>query len=161
MSLCWQDQEARIDRLLRIVNAEDGFALAPGLEFQDIVLFACQNLWHLKDWIQSDPEFRAHDIVQLSRDIHTEPALLVCADIANRSKHHTLARSRTATSEVRWAGIHIDSGKGVDKRYYCITSEDPSSRFHGMEVREFFEECRRAWTRIISKHYLSAVGLDV
>ena len=51
MENSFKDQVARIDRLMAILEAKDCHALASGLESIDIVVFACQSMWHLKDWI--------------------------------------------------------------------------------------------------------------
>jgi hypothetical protein len=53
----FQQQEQRIDRLMKIIRSDDQYSLlVDALTFYDIVIFACQCMWHLKDWILNDPE---------------------------------------------------------------------------------------------------------
>jgi len=72
LELNWKDHEDRIRRVLRIINAENSFELCNGLPFDDIVIFACQCMWHLKDWIANDPSFGAKDLNSLMEEIHQE-----------------------------------------------------------------------------------------
>ena len=61
MEKCFQYQVERIDRLMKIVEADDPYHLASGLRAIDVMIFACQSMWHLKDWILNDSEFGAKD----------------------------------------------------------------------------------------------------
>lgn len=153
IALSWKEQEERIDRLLKIIEATNFLAVAPGLLFVDVVIFTCQSLWHLKDWVLADPEFGAQNPERLKQDIHSAKCLLVCADIANRSKHYGLSSPKTNTSHFRKAGINV--GPGIFQEYLWVISEAEEPPYHGMEIREFLQECRAAWRRIIDTHYLS------
>ena len=46
-------QIERIDRLMKIVEADNPHVLASGLLTIDVIKFACQSMWHLKDWIST------------------------------------------------------------------------------------------------------------
>lgn len=155
--LNWKDHEDRIRRLLSIINAENSFELCHGLLFDDIVIFACQSIWHLKDWIVNDPSFEAKDINKLTEEIHQEECLLVCADIANRSKHYRLRYPKTSSSQLKYAGIHLEPGEVISKEYRWIISDNERGRYHQMEIRQFLEECWATWQKLIIKHYLSKV----
>ena len=62
MEMFWQEQLERIDRLLIIINLENPpYGNVSNLTFFDIVIFTCQNMWHLKDWIINDVNFHAKD----------------------------------------------------------------------------------------------------
>jgi len=48
MEKYWQEQLNRIDRLLIIVNLENPpYGNVSNITFFDIVIFTCQNMWHL------------------------------------------------------------------------------------------------------------------
>jgi hypothetical protein len=66
----YQEQLARIDRLLLIIEADDPYKYFSGLLFYDILIFTCQSMWHMKDWILNDPKFGEKDHDSLNRDIH-------------------------------------------------------------------------------------------
>jgi hypothetical protein len=153
----FQEQEGRVDRLLRIIDAPDQQAQIGGLVFEDILIFAFQNMWHLRDWALNDPQFGALDRRALRDEIETNAYLRVCADLANGSKHFSLNNPRTTIAQSDQRGMYCDSGKGIFQVLYYLESTDPSSPFHGMEVRQFLGECRQEWRRIIDRHYLSDV----
>jgi hypothetical protein len=153
----YRDQLARIDRLLEIVAAPDQLSLAGNLAFEDVVMFACQSMWHLKDWLVADKSFHALDISRFLEDVHAAHCLMICADIANGSKHAALSRPKTSASLSDDAGIHLDGRMGIYQVFYYVVSADPSDPYHGMEVRPFLRECRATWQRIIDTHYLSGV----
>ena len=72
MEKYYQDQLERIDRLLEIINAKDPYSFIGQLQFEDIVIFTCQCIWHLKDWILNDVGFGAKDYNLLNKDIHSD-----------------------------------------------------------------------------------------
>lgn len=157
MPIHYQDQLERIDRLLAIVNAPDQNTEIGGLRFEDVLAFACQSMWHLKDWILNDPMFLPDDPSALVADIHSTRCLMICADIANGSKHAILSRPRTDFSLSESTGIHLDQRKGIFQVFYYIVSNDKDDPFHGMEVRPFLAQCRREWERLIDEHRLTGV----
>jgi len=156
----WREQEARIQRLLTIINADDPHKLISSLTFEDMIIITCQNMWHLKDWILSDSEFQSKNAAELHKDIHAQPCLMICADIANRSKHFKLRSSKTQTSEFKEGGMHLEPQKGIFQLYYWLVSENTSSPYHMMEIRDFLNECWDAWSEIIEKHYLSDIDIN-
>jgi hypothetical protein len=162
MPRLFQEQVARVDRLLELVNAEDQQAALSGtLMFQDILIFACQSMWHIRDWVLNDPYFAAKDKSVLRREIETNQYLLVCADLANGSKHFVLNRPRTTIRESDRQGIWVVPGDGIFQIRYYLESGDHSGPFHGMEIRAFLSACRAEWQSIIERHYMSEVGGDV
>ena len=157
MEQFFQEQLARIDRLLAILEADNMDWLLGKLEHYDIAVFACQAMWHLKDWIMNDPEFRAADPQALKDDIHAEECLLVCADLANGTKHLALNYPKTGSSFAGVTGLEFRSSEKVFKVFYYVAMTDTNSQFYWMELRTLLRSCREAWNRIIDKHWLSSV----
>jgi hypothetical protein len=159
MEKSYQDQLERIFRLMEIINAKDPHPLMGKLRFEDILFFACQCIWHLKDWVLNDSAFGARDLKQLKADIHSEKCLLICADLANGSKHLMLSRPKTAFDFAKRKGIRVNAEQGIFQRYYYIASADSTDPYHGMEIRDLLAECMDAWNRIIDKHWFSIIEL--
>ena len=151
----YKDQLDRIDRLMTIVEADNPYARVSGLDSLDIIVFACQSMWHLKDWIRNDARFGARDLDGLNRDIHASDSLLVCRDLANRSKHLSLRDPSTDARLSDDCGIHYEPSKGICRDIYYVVCQDPSGEYHGIEVRDLLRRCREDWQRIINRHYLS------
>jgi hypothetical protein len=156
----FQEQLERIDRLLKIVHSDDEHSpLGGALTFYDIVIFACQSMWHLKDWILNDPEFHPKDTKQLETDIHAEKCLLICADLANGSKHLVLKRPKVGASLWERQGIHDYPSQGIFQTFYYIVCSDHGDQYHGMEIRALLAAARQSWDTIIDRHHLSNVTL--
>lgn len=160
MDSSYRDQLDRIDRLMTVVESDNPRAWVSGLDGLDMVVFACQSMWHLKDWIFNDARFGAADRKELNGDIHQSLPLLICRDLANRSKHLTLDNPKTDARLSDHSGIHYEPSKGICREMYYILCHSPSEEYHGMEVRDLLRRCRSEWQRIINRHYLSRVDDD-
>ena len=160
MDNCYKDQLRRIDRLMTIVEADNLHDWVSGLDAIDIVIFACQSMWHLKDWIRHDVHFGARDIKEVEKEIHASRCLLVCADLANGSKHLSLANPKTDARLSEHSGFHYEPSKGICREIYYVVCNDPSDEYHGMEIRDLLRRCRNEWQRIINRHYLSKIDDD-
>jgi hypothetical protein len=134
MEKFYQEQVERIDRLMKVVEANDPYKVISGLSFYDIIVFTCQSMWHLKDWILNDPHFGASDQAELSKDIHATRCLLVCADIANGSKHLSLSRPKVGGALSQATGLHLDTEKGICQEFYYVCCSDRADGFHGIEI---------------------------
>jgi hypothetical protein len=158
MEMFWQEQLYRIDRLLITVNLDDPpYGNASNITFFDIVIFTCQNMWHLKDWILNDINFRTKDKKLLLEDIHNSECLLICSDIANGSKHLRLKNKKRGGEISNRTGIEINTAKNIFKELYYIDIDNHKSIFYRMEIRDFLNECRKTWQKIINKHHYSNV----
>jgi len=157
MEKYFQEQVERIDRLMKIVEASDPYKVMSGLLFYDVLIFTCQSMWHLKDWILNDPHFGASDIAALSDDIHSTRCLLICSDIANGTKHLSLNRPKIGSKLSDRTGLHLDTAKGIFQEFYYVSCDDPADEFHGMEIRTLIRRCRDSWEDLINRHYLSQV----
>ena len=157
MEKFWQEQLNRIDCLLRIINSEDPYKHISGLSFYDIVLFSCQNMWHLKDWIINDSNFHAKNKKLLEEDIHNSECLLISSDIANGSKHLKLKNIKKGGKISERRGTHVNFTKGIFKEFYYIDLNDHNSKYYGMEIRDFLNIYRQTWEEIINKHNYSDV----
>jgi hypothetical protein len=158
MEKCFQDQLERIDRLMKIILSDDQDSLlGAALTFEDAIFFTCQSMWHLKDWILNDPNFQAKNIEKLKADIHAKPCLLICADLANGSKHLTLTRPKVGATFTDRQGIELHTSKGIYKIYYYVICTDMNNQYYGAEIRKLLVDARRAWDEIIDVHYLSII----
>jgi len=147
----YRDQMDRSRRLLAILNANDWTKVASGLDSEDIVVFAAQCIWHVKDWILNDPTIDDLDVRSFNDAVHQDLYLMACADIANGSKHLRLENSKVGARLSEAGGIHLSSAEGVFKRFHYVVAEDKSLPFHGMEVRHLFDSCMENWERLIDR----------
>jgi len=74
---------------------------------------------------------------ELSKDIHATRCLLVCADIANGSKHLSLIRPKVGGALSEATGLHLDTEKGIFQEFYYVSCTDPADEFHGWKFVPF------------------------
>ena len=99
MEHLFQEQLERIDRLMEIIEADDPYNLIGAVTFYDCVIFTCQSIWHLKDWVLNDPKFGAKDRNVLKEEIHSAGCLMIVRDITDVSKHLKLTSGSRLTFE--------------------------------------------------------------
>ena len=155
MEHSFREQLERVDRLMTIVEADNPYKLATGLLTIDVIMFGCQSMWHLKDWILNDADFGAKDKDALKKDIYSSRCLLACADLANGSKHLSLNRPNFGSRIGDRTGVHIETSKGIYRELHYVVCANPSDEFHGMEIGTLLRHCRERWNSIINRHWLS------
>lgn len=139
----WQEQLERTVRFLeRIENQEQERNV-----YEDMMWAFFQNCWHLKDWIKHDEKVDQSVRNSIENDIKKCDSLMVCADLANRSKHSRLdkvirkhADAKGRTYNVRVGGA--DHGIDWD---YRIDSDDGRERW----ALEVAREAVKNWKELI------------
>ena len=85
----YKEQFNRIRRFLRRIEDQN----RKQLDYEDDFWAFCQNCWHLKDWIKNDPSLPPIAREAIEDEVKKYPALIIFADLANRSKHLELRPS--------------------------------------------------------------------
>ena len=134
MSYRFEEQLDRVRRfLVRIHDTERARR-----DYEDDLWSFFQNCWHLKDWIKNDPGVPSSVSSAIEGDVKKCESLMICADLANRSKHLDLHDARR---DADMPGRHIvavvNETSGADKPShttsavswdYRITLRDGSER---------------------------------
>ena len=149
----YKDQLLRVGRFLRRVEniARDQ------VEYEDDLWSFFQNCWHLKDWIKNDDALSQGCRDSVERDAEKFESLMICADLANRSKHLRLTKIRKDAN----LRVHIE----VQIQENVRTAESSSSVswqyavvFENGSQREALDVARSAvkdWKMLLSGHSLS------
>ena len=93
MELQYLEQYQRVKRCLGRLETKDGLPLESNedkTEYEDILLAFFQNCWHLKDWIKNDVGVPEGIRGNIEEDIKAYENIMICADMANATKHLTL-----------------------------------------------------------------------
>lgn len=75
-----------LDRLEQPIDSDDDSAMTD-VDFQDMVWAFFQNCWHVKDWVQHDPQVPAATKAAVIDLAHRSAALLLCQELCNGTKH--------------------------------------------------------------------------
>lgn len=104
-------------------------------EYEDDIWFFFQNCWHLKDWIKNDGAIDQQHQQSVEADVHDIDELVICADLANRSKHLKLTSKRVdADVTSRNTTIHAGPpGEGYGEYDFIITCNN-NKEFDAIEI---------------------------
>ncbi len=99
----WKEQWHRVLRWYERIQDQN----RSKQEYEDYLWAFFQNCWHMKDWLLNDPVLgRRKDAVK--KEVHCPGGpLMICRDLANRSKHLKLVPAR------KNAGKNADVGGRV------------------------------------------------
>ena len=103
-----RNQLAKVKR--HLVVLEQGRA---GDQAHDTLFSFFENCWHLKDHIKHDSSVPQRVREAIEQDVTGFDALMISADIANRSKHLTL--NRPARVDAKVTTFHIKAYEGSDQ----------------------------------------------
>lgn len=156
----WEHQWLRTlrwhDRTLHATGRLTGRASRDTEDFSDAL---CQSVWHLKDWLKSDPRQTLLEPREIEAFANNDPALMIVADLANGTKHVQLSAKGSRTEAVRLGYVHWlgegdpDDPEGIQRVWVYV--DDPNSK----ESREVVDV---AWDGIESwRRWLSESGLEV
>lgn len=156
----YEEQVSRVQRWLQRIEDPN----VNQIEHLDFLWSFFQNSWHLKDWIENDsalPKATRDSITQAvhhadASGAYKSPFLMICADLANRSKHLDLRHIRNDAKlrgEVR-VGIteNVLTGESSSSVSweYVVTLRDGSIH----KAVDVAKNAVQQWRSILSSHGL-------
>jgi hypothetical protein len=150
--MLWQEQYARVLRSLARIQVQN----RPRQEYEDDLLHFFMDCWHLKDWIANDGTLSEAVHKAILDSVHSSHILLVCRDLANRSKHLVL-RGRTMDGRLA-ADFPSDAGEPLQadgsaariRQIHFMVLEDELA----YDALYFAQEAVREWKALLSEHGL-------
>lgn len=146
----WRGQFARMRRWHRraLHALEDGRGESAG-DAEDFVYAFCQSAYHLRDWLQKSEAASQADLDDLMR---RTPALALCRDVCNGSKHLALDPSRTNTDHIGLMREYVPPISAGDKgssrpRLFVFEGKDDSVEM--VDIRELMSDCVGAWVAFV------------
>jgi hypothetical protein len=123
----------------------------PYVNCEDYAYAFFQNCWHLKDWIlrDSDAPVALKEAVKKIEQESAVDALMLCADVANGSKHFAHGRSSRRGGQ-RSVEIEIDIGPTGDTEIanYSFTVVDNKDNRHDPLL--LAQQSLSEWEKIIT-----------
>ena len=142
----YMDQLDRVRRMLDRINRRD----RSPIEYGDDIWSFFQNCWHLKDWVKNDASVPLHVRESIARLAAASPPLMICADLANATKHLKLKNPRVGAKPSHY-NIAIVPGESSKVEYIVDTGS--GTQQDGLDLAR---KCLLEWDRI-----LAAQGLKV
>ena len=93
-----QEQLARVKRFLRRIEPRGATD-----DDQDDLWSFFQHCWHLKDWLMNDLTVPERIRNSVESEVEQYESLMICADLANRTKHLTLRDRSKRRVSTRWS----------------------------------------------------------
>lgn len=119
---------------------------------EDFVYAFCQSAYHLRDWLQ---ESGAASQAELDALMKATPALKLCRDICNGSKHFRLDSNRTETDHIGLMREYVppigstDTSGNSRPRIFVFEGQDGAIEM--VEIRDLMRECVEAWSRFCAR----------
>lgn len=136
------DQLARVRRFLRRIETHN----RPAVDYDDDIWLFYQNCWHLKDWIKNDTTVPITVRRTLEDKLKQCPELMICADLANATKHLELKTPRVgAKHHHKNYRVVVGGPRSIE---YFIDRGD-GTRIDGLALAR---ECVRQWEALL-KHW--------
>jgi hypothetical protein len=117
--------------------------------YRDDMYAFFQNCWHMRDWITYDDSIPKKTSAAIRREAEHNKALLVCADMANASKHLKLIHPPRVGAEDRELRITIGPDAQVSWEYMIQMSDGTT-----VSAVEAAVAAVNAWTDILHRHGL-------
>lgn len=158
--MAYREQFERVQRfLVRIESVNPKLELVPEeqLEQEDMLWAFFQNSWHLKDWIASDDAAPTKLSKPIERLCKQYPSLMICADLANRTKHFRLKKPpRVDAKVIRQIAVQVgdSAARGestsMSEVRYRYTIVDNTGKSY--DVLEIARQAVKDWKNLISSN---------
>ena len=140
----YADQLNRVRRFLKRIETHD----RSPVDYDDDLWSFFQNCWHLKDWIKHDSKIPQASRDGISHDIWSSKHLLICADLANATKHLQLTNVHAGAKHSH-KNYRLRTG-GPSSVEYFIDAGD-GSKIDGLDLAR---RCIAEWEALLKKYGL-------
>ncbi len=139
------DQLERVRRFLNRIHQQD----RSPIEYGDDIWSFFQNCWHLKDWVKNDPSVLSNVSQSIERLVAASPSLMICADLANGTKHLKLKDPRVGAKPSH-CNLTIVPGESSKVEY--LVDSGSGTQQNSLDLAR---ECLREWERILHEQGLA------
>ena len=153
----YKEQLERVQRWLDRIEVQgwdrieyrDGFKeFLDRIQYEDFLWTFFQNCWHLKDWIKNDDALPRNVCETVEDEVKKFESLMICADLANRSKHLELKNIRRDARAI--AEIRLVVGESKISRDYMVVLAD-GSKHPALDVAR---NAMKDWRTLLSDYGL-------
>ena len=122
MKRTFEEQWERVKRMLARVDDHN----RDSFSYDDDLWSFFQNCWHLKDWIKNDEAVPKAVRDGIETKVANVESIMICADLANRSKHLQLVRNIRRDADVtnRSVTIRVGHACGVESGAVCTSESE-------------------------------------
>ena len=141
-----RNQLAKVKRLLTIVEQQKA-----GDQAHDTLFGFFENCWHLKDHVKNDHSVPQRVRQSIESEVAAFDALMISADIANRSKHFAFNRRPRVDAKIETYHIKAYEGSGEE------ASATYDISIPGRPLRDALTVARQAvadWETLFARHGL-------
>ena len=148
----YSEQLERVRRFFTRLSNENRDAV----EYDDDLWSFFQHCWHFKDWLKNDPAVPTHITGRVEDDAKGKFAVMICADLANRSKHAILTSNIRKDAEItsRNTTVFIGGTKESTGTFsvseHIITLGDGSTH----RGRDVAKQAIRDWEELLNSYGL-------
>jgi hypothetical protein len=145
------EQLERVRRFFARLSNENRDAV----EYDDDLWSFFQHCWHFKDWLKNDPTVPTQITGRVEDYAKGKLAIMICADLANRSKHAVLKNIRkdaeiTSRDTTVFIGGTKESPGTFSVSEHTITLNDGSTH----QARDVARQAIRDWEELLKSYGL-------
>jgi hypothetical protein len=141
------EQLRRVKRYLTRIENQNRDAT----DYDDDLWSFFQNCWHLKDWVKNDPDVSESLSETIEEIVKKYPHIIVCADLANRTKHLRLNCPPRVDAQFKQRNVTLHVGNPTTSESEHIITRGDGTRMIALAVaRKAVEE----WLEIFATHGL-------
>jgi hypothetical protein len=145
------EQLERVRRFFARLSNENRDAV----EYDDDLWSFFQHCWHFKDWLKNDPAVSEQIKGLVEGDAEGKLELMICADLANRSKHAVLSNIRE-DAEITSRGTTVFIGGTKESPGTFSVSEHTITLSNGSthRARDVAQQAIRDWEELLKSYGL-------
>jgi len=143
--MMYLEQLNRARRFLRRIEKFD----RSQVDYEDDLWAFFQNCWHVKDWIKNDQKLSQDIRKAVEKDVAQRDGIMNCADLANRTKHLSLARGPRRNANHVGTDVTVIPGEETRLRYR-ISSDTVKNR----DALEIAREALNEWEELLRQYGL-------
>lgn len=141
------EQLRRVKRYLTRIENQN----RDSTDYDDDLWSFFQNCWHLKDWVKHDPDVSKSLNETIEEIVEKYPHIMVCADLANRTKHLRLNLKPRVDAQFKQRNVTIHVGNPTtSESEHIITLRDGTQMVALAVAQKAVEE----WQEIFATHGL-------
>jgi hypothetical protein len=143
----YTEQFRRVKRYLARIENQS----RDSTDYDDDLWSFFQNCWHLKDWIKNDPDISASVSEQIEDIVDNHPNIVICADLANGTKHSRLDRKGRVGAQFTERNVTVHLGNPTTSESEHIITLQDGTQVVALDVaKKAVEE----WQTIFATHGL-------
>ncbi len=146
----YRHQLDRARRFLdRVQRSYDDLEQIADVDFQDNMWSFFQHCWHIKDWVENDPQVPRRVMEAIIQAVYQSKTLIICQDLCNGTKHLHLKSPRAGAGARH---MYVETNIAPEAGRYEIDTIVDDGSGNAISGKQLAVDCIEEWERILAAH---------